>query len=105
MDMTFLIILIVFGITALAEFILGIISIRRTISESNRQTSIIIPISDKTDNAEYILRQAQKMAEQSDFPCRCIITSYGANVETLEICRRFANKFGYFEIEEIRESE
>ncbi len=104
MDMTFLIILIVFGITALAEFIMGIISIRRTINESSCQTVIIIPISDKTDNAEYILRQAQKMAEQSDFPCRCIIMNYGANAETLEICRRFAEEFGYFEIEEIRET-
>lgn len=102
MDMTFLIILAVFGITALAEFIMGIISIRRTIYGNNSQTVIIIPINHKTDNAEYILRQAQRMAEQSDFPCKCIILNCEANAEALEICRRFTEEFGYFEIKDIQ---
>ena len=60
---------------------------------------MLIPITDKTGDAEFILRQAADMMERSYFPCRCVILDMGADEETLEICRRYIREHGGFEMD------
>lgn len=100
METGLVLIIAVFAIAALIECLCGFAGIRAALSGSSERTVILIPVSGNMGDIEYVLRQASEMAGRSDMPCRCVICDMGADDETLEICRRFAEEFG-FEIEEM----
>ena len=99
METGLVLIIAVFAITALMECFCGFASIRAALLNKEERTVILIPAFENMEDIEYVLRQAAAMAERSDMPCRCVICDMGADEETMEICRRFAEEFG-FEIEE-----
>ncbi|MCI7768450.1 MAG: hypothetical protein MSJ26_10805 [Oscillospiraceae bacterium] len=98
MEMTLVLITAVFGLAALVECICGFACIRAALKGEGERLVIFIPVSEKTEDAEFILRQAEDMMERSYLPCRCVIADMGADEETLEICRRFISEHGGFEI-------
>lgn len=99
METGLVLIIAVFAITALMECFCGFASVRAALSQNGERTLILIPVSGHMGDIEYVLRQAAEMAGRVDMPCRCVICDMGADGETLEICRRFAEEF-WFEIEE-----
>ena len=98
MELTLVLIVSVFASAALIECFFGCASIRAAISRDYERTVILVPVTDKMRDAEYVLRQTAAMMECSDISCRCVIVDIGADEETLEICRRFASAHGGFEI-------
>ena len=98
METGLVIIIAVFAIAALMECFCGFVSVRSALAGNCERTVILIPINGNMGDIEYVLRQAAAMAERSDMPCRCVICDMGADEETLEICRRFAEEYGGFEI-------
>lgn len=98
METGLVIIIAVFAIAALMECFCGFASVRSALAGNCERTVILIPINGNMGDIEYVLRQAAAMAERSDMPCRCVICDMGADEETLEICRRFAEEYGGFEI-------
>ena len=100
MDTALVLITVIFAAAALLECFCGFASVRRALTEDKERTVILIPITDKTEDAEFILRQAADMMERSYYPCRCVILDMGAGEETLEVCRRFMGEHGGFEMRE-----
>ncbi len=98
MELVTVLIVAVFAAAALTECFFGFASIRSALAHTEERTAILIPVTRGMEDIEYVLRQAAKMEEQSDIYCRCIICNMGADGETLEICRRFAEEHGGFEI-------
>ena len=98
METGLVLIIAVFALAALIECFCGFASVRAALAGNCERTVILIPVSGNMRDIEYVLRQAAAMAERSDMPCRCVICDMGADSETMEICRRFAEEFG-FEIE------
>ena len=98
METSLVLIIAVFALAALVECFCGFASIRAALMNKEERTVILIPAFGNMEDMEYVLRQAAAMAERSDMPCRCVICDMGADSETMEICRRFAEEFG-FEIE------
>lgn len=77
-----------------------IISVMLRLRRSSVTKIIFLPLTDKVNNAELLLREAYSMAEASPSPCRIIIYNMGADEETLRICRIFASEHGGFEVVE-----
>lgn len=100
MEMTLFLITVIFGLTALGEFLYGFVSVRAALTKRKERLVILLPISDKTEDVEFVLRQAAQMMERSYIPCRCVIADLGADEETLEICRRFISEHMGFEMGE-----
>lgn len=98
MEMTLVLITVIFAAAALLECFCGFASVRAALTRGEERTVILIPINDKTADAEFILRQAADMMERFYLPCRCVIVDMGADEETLEICRRFIGEHGGFEM-------
>ncbi|MBQ5332515.1 MAG: hypothetical protein J6K92_04565 [Oscillospiraceae bacterium] len=98
MEMTLVLITVIFAAAALLECFCGFASVRAALTRGEERTVMLIPITDKTGDAEFILRQAADMMERSYLPCRCVIVDMGADEETLEICRRFISEHGGFEM-------
>lgn len=98
MELGFVLIVAVFAAAALAECFFGFASIRRAMLHTEERTVIFIPVTRGMKDIEYVLRQAAAMAERSDISCKCVICDMGADEEILEICRRFAEEHGEFEI-------
>lgn len=71
---------------------------------SNTYGSVILcPIEDKTVNIEEMLRDIYSSVS-GELCCKAIIIDFGANAEVLDICRRFIQEYGFFELIEDKET-
>lgn len=87
-------------IIAAAVMTAVIISVMMRLRRSSVTKIILLPLTDKVNNAELLLRDAYAMAKASSYPCRIIIYNMGADEETLRICRIFASVHREFEVVE-----
>ena len=98
MDMVFWVMLLIFGMAALAEGYFTYISMKCAAADREYRQIILIPIRNTTHDTEMVLREAMKMMNASGAGCRAVICDLGADEEALEICRRFSADNSMFEI-------
>lgn len=98
MEYMLLFMLIVFGAAALLESIFSFAALRRAYERRMKSAALFIPVTPRTSDMEYILLETLKMAENYDISCRIILFDMGADSETMEICRKFAEEHEIFEL-------
>ena len=94
MEFLLLFMLIIFLISAAAEMIFALSSLRCR----GTRPALVIPITENMQDAELVLRRSLSMVKDSGLDCRIILCNMGADSETLEICRIFADGNDIFEM-------
>ncbi|MGN0667398.1 MAG: hypothetical protein ACI4KF_12850 [Huintestinicola sp.] len=92
-----IILAVIMVIFAAAMIIDGISEMKRA-EKCRPKTVIVVPVSAETSDAELLLREAQKAAGEISGGCRVVICDMGADDDTLEVCRKFAEESGVFEL-------
>lgn len=88
--------LIILILTSAAECVIGISALNT--AGGQRKLLMVIPVTEHMQDIEGILREALRTVSNSSLNCRIIMCSIDADSETLEICRRFSEENGIFEL-------
>ncbi|MCC8042079.1 MAG: hypothetical protein LIO69_00895 [Oscillospiraceae bacterium] len=94
MDIAIIVMLAVMTLCAAAEAWKNYMILSR-ICRNTYSSVIICPISADTQNVEELLRDTYS-ALSGSLCSRALIVDMGADEETVEICRRFINDYGFF---------
>lgn len=94
MELLLLFLLIIFIFSAAAEMVFALLPLRCR----GTRPALVIPITENMQDAELVLRRSLSMVKGSGLDCRIILCNMGADSETLEICRIFADGNDIFEL-------